>query len=193
MYLLVPCWRAVLFLEFSCGHAVVFVKILLMTGLLNKMRCSVMVLLERCPPAVSPQCGQREEHDSNAVAAAGVSGAHQVASFAGGEGGAADCAYGVLSGALPLRADHGVSPAAAGVSGLAREHSALQVAFSDRGCAAERALLGGAGASRLRRQARIRCFDFGGLSDFVSSSRLGHLFHSPSLVDARVLSHEFIF
>ena len=46
--------------------------------------------------------------------------------------------------------------------------------------------LGGAGASRLRHQARGRCFDSGGLSDFVSSSRLGHLFHSPSLVDARV-------
>ena len=137
------------------------------------------------PSRCVPQCGQREGHDSNAVVAAGVSGAHQVASFAGG-GGAADCAYGVPSGVLPLRVDHGVSPAAAGVSGLARELSALQVASSARGPAAERAQLGGAGASRLWRQARSRCFDFGGLSDFVSSSRLGHLFHSPSLVDARV-------
>ena len=83
-------------------------------------------------------------------------------------------------------ADHGVSPAAAGVPGLMREHSALHFASSARGPAAERAQLGCAVASRLRRQARSRCFDFGGLSDFVSSSRLGHLFHSSSLVHARV-------
>ena len=118
-------------------------------------------MLSRCVP----QCGQREGHDSNAVAAAGVSGAHQVASFAGGEGSAAACAYGLPSGALPLRADHGVSPAAAGVPGLMREHSALQVASSARRPVAERAQLGGAGALRLRPQARCRCFDFGGLSD----------------------------
>ena len=76
--------------------------------------------------------------------------------------------------------------AAAGVSGLAREHSALQVASSARGLAAESSQLGGAGASRLRRQARSRCFDFAGLSDFASSSRLCHLFHFPGLVGARV-------
>ena len=57
------------------------------------------------PSRCVPWCGQREEHDSNAVSAAGVSGAHQVASFAGGEGGGADCAYCVPSGALLLRAD----------------------------------------------------------------------------------------
>ena len=59
-----PCWQAAPFLECSCGHAVVFVQILLKTGLLNRMHsflvkefminCSAMVLLERCPPAVSP-------------------------------------------------------------------------------------------------------------------------------------------
>ena len=91
------------------------------------------------------------------------------------------CAYGIPSGVFPLRADRGGLPAAAGISGLAREHSALQVASSARKLAAESAQLGGAGASRLRRQARCGCFDFVGLSDFASSSRLGHVFHFPNL------------
>ena len=78
-----------------------------------------------------------------------------------------------------------------GVPGLVREHSALQVspaavvgehfslqvASASRKPVAERDQLGGPVASRLD----LRCF-----SDFVSSSRLGHLFPSPSLVDARV-------
>ena len=90
--------------------------------------------------------------------------------------------------------------AVAGVSGCVREHSALQVsssaaagehfslqvASSARRPVAERAQLGGAGASRLRHQARSRCLDLRCFSDFVSSSRLGHLFPSPGLVDARV-------
>ena len=125
-------------------------------------------------------------HEKNADGVSGGSGAQQVDSFAGGGGGAEGCAHGIPSGVLPLRADRGGLPAAAGVSGLARGRSALLVASSARGLAAERAQLGGAGASRLRRQARSRCSGFVGLSDFASSSRLGHLFHFPSLVGARV-------
>ena len=121
------------------------------------------------PSCCVPQCGQWEGaqsaavngglHEQNADGAAGGSGA-PVASFAGGGGGAKGCAHGIPSEVLPLRADHGGLSAAAGVSGLAREHSALQVASSARGLAAESAQLGGAGASRLRRQARSGCFDF---------------------------------
>ena len=87
-----------------------------------------------------------------------------------------------------------------GVPALVREHSALQslpaaavgehlslqVDFASRKPAAERDQLGGPVASRLRHQARSSCLDLRCLSDFVSSSRLGHLFPSPRLVDARV-------
>ena len=87
-----------------------------------------------------------------------------------------------------------------GVPGLVREHSALQVSqaaavgeqlslqvdFASRLQVAERDQLGCPVASRLRPQARSSCLDLRCLSDFVSSSRLGHLFPSPRLVDARV-------
>ena len=90
--------------------------------------------------------------------------------------------------------------AKAGVSGCEREHSApqvspaaavgehfsLQVASASRKPVAERDQLGGPVARRLRHQARSSCLDLRCFSDFVSSSRLGHLFPSPSLVDARV-------
>ena len=182
VFLLEPlCWQAELFLECSCGHAVVLVQILLMTGLLNgvnpflvtmfMINCSAMVLLDVTPSRCVPQ------YLKNADGAAGGSGAQQAASFAGGGGGAEGCAHGIPSAVLPLRADRGGLLAAAAVSGLARERSALQVASSARGRAAESAQLGGAGASRLRRQARSRCLDFVGLSD---------LFHFPGLVGARV-------
>ena len=74
----------------------------------------------------------------------------------------------------------GELPAAAGVSG---EHSALQVSPSARGQEADCAQLW---VLRLRRQARSRFFQFVGLSDSASSSRLGHLLHSPGLGGARV-------
>ena len=87
-----------------------------------------------------------------------------------------------------------------GVAGYEREHSALQVSpaaavgehlslqvyFASRKPVAERDQLGGPVASRLRHQARSSCLDLRCLSDFVSSSRLCHLFPSPRLVDARV-------
>ena len=80
----------------------------------------------------------------------------------------------------------GELPAAACVSGYVREDSALQVSSSARGREADCARLCGAGVSRLRHQARSRFFEFVGLSDAVSSSRLGHLLHSRSLGCGRV-------
>ena len=80
----------------------------------------------------------------------------------------------------------GELPTAAGVSGYVREHSALQVSCSARGREAGCARLCGAGVLRLRRQARSRFFEFVDLSDSASSSRPGHLLHSPSLCCARV-------
>ena len=87
-----------------------------------------------------------------------------------------------------------------GVPGLVREHSALHVSpaaavgdlsalqndSASRKPVAERDQVGRPVASRLRHQARSSCLDLRCLSDFVSSSRLGHLFPSPRLVDARV-------
>ena len=97
-------------------------------------------------------CGHREGaqsaavngglHENNADGASGGSGAQQVASFAGVGGGAEGCAHDIPSGVFPLRADRGRLPAAAGVSGLAREHSALRVASSARGLAAEKCSTG---------------------------------------------------
>ena len=81
----------------------------------------------------------------------------------------------------------GELPAArGGVSGYMREHSTLQVSSSARGREADCARLCGAGVSRLRHQARSRFFEFVGLSDSASSSRLGHLLHSRGLGCARV-------
>ena len=165
----------------AAGTPVVFVKILLITGLLNRMHCSVTVLLERCPPAVSPSADSGRGTTATPLL-------HLV--------------FLVFIRLPPLLEEKEVQQLVLIVLLLEPCRCVLtmvcRLLLQEFLVWCENTLLyrlpllleelGGAGASRLRRQARSRCFDFGCLSDFVSSSRLGHLFHSPSLVDAHMNS-----
>ena len=85
---------------------------------------------------------------------------------------------------FPLELFRCVWSAVAGVSGLAREHSALQVSSFARGREADCAPLVCAGVRRLRHQARTRFSEFVGLFDSASSFQLVRLIQSRSLVCA---------
>ena len=195
-----PCWHSVLILELRCcGQAVVLVHNLLTTGLLQVMNlfvmkefmisCAALVLLE-CLFCGLVALTAHLENLRWSPAALGVQRTCLVTCLQKQvflDVGENTLLFKICC--LLVMAFLGwcentalqVSPAAA-----VGEHFSLQVDFASRKPVAERDQLGGPVASRLRHQARSSCLDLRCLTDFVSSSRLGHLFPSPRLVDARV-------